>query len=83
MGIVTWVLVGIALGAIAGFIAGRKNTVLNIVVGLAGAGLAGWIATLFEIGSFSAFSILNLLISAGGAVVLLLLLTLIMRSREA
>lgn len=83
MGIVTWILVGIVLGAIASFIIGKSNVVTSVIVGLFGAGLAGWISTLFGVGTFTAFSLWNLLISIGGAAALLAVLGLILRSREA
>lgn len=83
MGIVTWVLVGLVAGFIASLVMGRNNTIANLVVGVAGAGLAGWLATWFGWGTLMAFHWINLLISIGGAIVLLALFALAQRGREA
>lgn len=74
MGIVVWLIVG----AIAGFVAGKLVTgkgmglLWDIVVGIAGAFLGGWLASLAGIGvSTGTFTVGGLVAAIVGAIVLL------------
>lgn len=72
--ILLWIIFGAFVGWIASIITGsnkRMGLLANIVVGLLGAFIGGWIASLFGIGSFSNFSLNGMLIAIGGAVLLL------------
>ncbi len=72
--ILLWLLFGAFVGWIASIITGsnrRMGLLANIVVGLLGSFIGGWVASLFGIGSFSNFSLNGLLIAIGGAVLLL------------
>ncbi|MEC9485852.1 MAG: GlsB/YeaQ/YmgE family stress response membrane protein [Candidatus Izemoplasma sp.] len=74
MYILLWIIFGAFVGWIASIITGsnkRMGLLANIVVGLLGAFIGGWIASLFGIGSFSNFSLNGMLIAIGGAVLLL------------
>lgn len=71
MGIIIWVIVGAALGLLANLVLSRDNTLGNVIAGVIGSVLAGWIATLFSIGTWNAFGWVNLLIAAAGACLLL------------
>ena len=70
----------IIFGAIVGFIASkimhsrRRGLIRNVIIGLLGSALGGWIATLFDIGSVNTFTIEGFLIATGGAVLLIWLL---------
>lgn len=79
MGILTWAVIGLALGLIFSIIAGKHNTIANLAVGLVGACAAGWIATLFGLGAIATFNIWSALIALGGAAVLLVLFRLVRR----
>ncbi len=76
MGILSWILFGALVGWIASILmkTRRRGLIRNIVVGLLGAVLGGWIASLFGFGSVSAFSIEGFGIAIGGAIVLIWLL---------
>ena len=73
-------LIWILFGAIVGWIASqimhsrRRGLIRNVIIGLLGSALGGWIATLFDIGSVNTFTIEGFLIATGGAVLLIWLL---------
>ncbi|MGM0401911.1 MAG: GlsB/YeaQ/YmgE family stress response membrane protein [Chloroflexota bacterium] len=81
MGLLTWLIVG----AIAGWLAGQVvqgsgfGLLGNIVVGVIGALLGGWLAgTLFNVpGGISGFNLSTLVIAFLGAVVALLIVGLV------
>ncbi len=73
-----WILLWIAFGALAGWIASKitgndaqMGALANIVTGLVGALIGSWIASAIGVGTYYDFSIGSLLISILGAVVLL------------
>ncbi len=85
MGIILWIIVGGIIGWIASIIMrtnAQQGVLLNIVVGIVGALLAGFLlAPLFGTGTINAndFSLPSLLISLLGAVVLLAIVNLFRR----
>lgn len=79
MGILLWILLGGLAGWIASLLTGnnrRMGLLANLVVGLLGAVIGGWVASLLGIGSVSGFDIRSLLIAIGGSVLLLTLINL-------
>jgi len=84
MWILLWLLFGAIVGWVASLITGnnaRMGILLNIVVGLVGSFIGGWIASYLGIGSFQEFSLGGFLIAIGGAVLLLLVINLFSRKR--
>ena len=85
MNFIIWLIVGGLIGWIASIIMhtnGQQGIILNIVVGIVGALLAGFIlAPLFGTGTINQgdFSLSGLLISLVGAVVLLAIVNLFRR----
>ena len=85
IGFIVWIIVGGLLGWVASLIMGtdhQQGLLLNIVVGIVGAFLAGLLlAPLFNTGTINQgdFSLSGLLISLVGAVVLLALFNLFRR----
>jgi len=75
-GLIAWLLVGLIAGAVASsLVRGRGYGCLgNIIVGLIGAVIGGFIANYFDLGSFHFFG--TLIVSIIGAVILLLILNL-------
>ena len=69
--ILLWLLFGALVGWIAGMIMGSKNTLMwNIILGIIGSLVGGFVASLFGVGSFGAdfsFNIYNIIISIAGA----------------
>lgn len=74
MGLLLWIVFGALIGWIASIITKnnrRMGAFANIIVGLLGALIGGFIAQIIGIGSYSEFSIGGILISLIGAVLLL------------
>ena len=71
--ILTWIIFGALVGWIASMIMGAKRggLIRNIIIGLIGAVLGGWIASLFNIGSVRTFTLEGFLIATAGAVILI------------
>lgn len=84
------ILVWLIAGAIVGWVAtslmhDQSNLMLNIVVGVVGAFVAGYVLTpLLHISTINQgnFSIESLLVSLGGAVILLAVVNLFLRQRR-
>jgi uncharacterized membrane protein YeaQ/YmgE (transglycosylase-associated protein family) len=86
MGIIIWLIVGGLVGWLASIIMktdGQQGILLNIVVGIIGALLAGFlISPLLGIGTInSGLSVGTFLVSLGGAIILLALINLFRRGR--
>ncbi|WP_024869215.1 MULTISPECIES: GlsB/YeaQ/YmgE family stress response membrane protein [Pseudoxanthomonas] len=81
MGIIIWLIVGGIVGWLASLIMRRdaqQGILLNIIVGIVGAVLAGWI---FGGGINEAITIRTFLFSIVGAVILLAIVNLFTRGR--
>ena len=83
---IVWIIVGAIIGWVASKImgtSGQQGLLLDIVVGIVGALLAGWFLTpLFGVGTINQadFSLPALLVSLLGAVILLAIVRLIRRA---
>ena len=81
MGILSWIVVGLIAGWLAGMVmkGGGFGLIGDIIVGVIGALLGGWIANKFlHIGAgMSGINLESILIAFGGAVVLLFVLRLL------
>ena len=83
MGIITWLVFGALVGWVASIIMKQNSemgSIANIVVGIVGAGLGGWIASLLGIGTISGFNFYSLLIALAGACLLLLVVGFVQRA---
>ena len=81
MGIIIWLIVGGIVGWLASLIMRRdaqQGILLNIVVGIVGAALAGWI---FGGGINQAITVRTFLFSIIGAVILLAIVNLFSRGK--
>jgi len=87
MNLILWLIAGAVIGWLASKIMGtnsQQGLLLDIVVGVVGAFLAGWFLTpLFGIGTINQndFSLPALLVSLLGAVILLAIVRLFRRGR--
>ena len=85
MNLIIWLVVGGIIGWIASMIMrtdGQQGIILNIVVGIVGAALGGWvISPLVGVGTINQneFSVGGLLVSLLGAIVLLAIVNLVRR----
>ncbi len=76
MGIISWIVLGAIVGAIAKLIMPGKDPggiIVTILLGIAGAFVGGYISTLVGFGSVIGINILSLVIAAGGALLILIL----------
>lgn len=87
MNFIIWIVVGGIIGWLASLVMktdAEQGMILNIVVGIVGALLGGWLlAPLFGTGTINQndFSISSLLVSFLGAVILLMVVNLLRRGR--
>ncbi len=82
MGIILWIIFGALVGWVASLIMGtdaQQGALLNIIVGVIGAVLGGWLMTFFGQGGVSGFNIYSFLVALVGAVVLIGLVKLVRR----
>ena len=73
MNIVLWLIFGALAGWLAGLIMGgeRRGWLGNILVGVLGAGLGGFVASLLGLGGVDGFNVYSLLVAVGGACLVL------------
>jgi uncharacterized membrane protein YeaQ/YmgE (transglycosylase-associated protein family) len=74
MGILTWILLGIVVGALAKWLMPGKDPggiVITMAIGIAGAVLGGFIAARLGLGGVVGFDLRSLAIAVAGAVLLL------------
>lgn len=82
MYIILWLVFGAIVGWIASIIMKRDanmGLVANIIVGLIGSALGMWLMEIFGLGRQNAFSIEGLIVSVGGAVILIVIISGIKR----
>ena len=80
-------LIWLVFGAIVGWVAslimktdGQQGLILDIVVGMIGAVLGGWIMNFFGQGGVGGFTIYSFLVALLGAVVLLAIVRMVRRA---
>lgn len=74
MEILLWIVFGGIAGWLASLIMGtdqQQGIFLNVVVGIGGAVLGGWLMSVFGAGSVSGFNLYSIIVAVIGAVVLL------------
>lgn len=80
LGIIGWIIIGIVAGWLAEKVMGRNHgLVTNLVVGVVGALIGGFIAENLLGQPVGGFNLMTLLVAFGGAVLLLFLLGLVKR----
>ncbi len=80
MGILLWIIFGGLVGWIASIIMGtdsQQGIILNIVVGIIGAFLGGWLFSIFGSVGVTGFNIYSFAIATIGSVVLIALVKLV------
>jgi len=74
MGIILWIIFGALVGWIASMVMktdGNQGAFMNIVVGVLGAVLGGWLMSFFGETGVTGFNIYSFLVALVGAIVLL------------
>ncbi|WP_054176272.1 GlsB/YeaQ/YmgE family stress response membrane protein [Citrobacter sp. CtB7.12] len=83
MGIIAWIVFGLIAGVIAKLIMpGRDGGgfILTCILGIVGAVVGGWLATMFGIGgTISSFNLHSFLVAVVGAIVVLVVYRLVRR----
>ncbi|EDW7722719.1 GlsB/YeaQ/YmgE family stress response membrane protein [Salmonella enterica] len=83
MGIIAWIVFGLIAGVIAKLLMpGRDGGgfILTYILGIVGAVVGGWLATMFGIGgSISGFNLHSFLVAVVGAIVVLVIFRLLRR----
>ena len=85
MGILSWILLGLVAGAIAKAIRpGRdpQGCFVTIIIGIIGAVIGGWIATMLGWGRVDGFNLYSILVATGGAVLALVIWAALSRRRD-
>lgn len=80
-----WIGVGAVAGLLAKFLMPGNDPggfIVTIIVGIVGGVLGGWISTEMGWGAMTGFNIKSILIAAGGAILLLIILR-VLRGRRA
>lgn len=76
MGILSWIIMGLIVGALAKFIMPGKDPggiIVTILIGIAGAFVGGYIGTFLGLGKVTGFNLASILLATGGGIVLLVL----------
>lgn len=76
MGLLSWILFGLIAGALAKLFTPGKDPggcIITPIIGIAGALLGGWIATLVGFGGISGFDLRSLVIAVLGSILLLVI----------
>jgi len=83
MSIIAWLILGLIAGFIASKIVSKQGEglVMNIVLGVVGALLGGWLFRLFGMSGVTGLNIYSLLVAVLGAVVLLFIYHGLIRRR--
>lgn len=82
MGILLWLVFGALVGWVASMIMNtdaQQGTLLNIVVGIIGAGLGGWIMGFLGYGGTSGFNLYSFLVALLGACALIAIVKMVRR----
>ena len=83
MSIVLWIVFGAIVGWLASVIMktnGQQNLLLDIIVGIVGAVLGGWIMTMLGQESASGFNFYSFVVALLGAIVLLAIVKAVRRA---
>jgi len=76
MGILSWILMGLIVGALAKLIMPGKDPggiIVTILIGIAGAFVGGFIGSILGLGTVTGFNLGSFILAVGGAVLLLIL----------
>lgn len=82
MAVLTWIILGLVAGFIASKIVDRHGAgvLYDILLGIAGALLGGWVFTLLGAAGITGFNLYSLVVAVVGSTVLLLLFHAVRRS---
>ncbi|MEO0292605.1 MAG: GlsB/YeaQ/YmgE family stress response membrane protein [candidate division WOR-3 bacterium] len=82
MGIFSWIIMGLIVGALAKLVMPGKDPggiIVTILLGIAGAFVGGFIGSRLGIGTVTGFNLTSFLLALGGAILLLIIYRAIKR----
>lgn len=84
MSVIAWILLGLVAGFIGSKIVNRtgEGVLLDIVLGIVGALVGGWLFTVFGMSGVTGFNLYSLIVAVVGAIVVLLLYHALFRGRR-
>lgn len=83
MSLLAWIVVGLIAGLLASWVVPGTNTnwLVDIIVGMIGAVIGGWVFNAFGAGGASGFNVWSIIVAFIGAVILLYIIKAIQASR--
>lgn len=84
MGILSWIVLGGIAGWLASIITKRNDRmgcITNIIAGIVGAAVGGWVFSLFGGTGVTGFNLQSLLVALVGAVIVLAIVNLVTRKK--
>jgi uncharacterized membrane protein YeaQ/YmgE (transglycosylase-associated protein family) len=80
MGIILWIILGALVGWVASKIMGtNEGLMINIVIGIVGSVIGGWIMGQFGHGGVSGFNLYSFVVALLGAIILIVVIRAIRR----
>jgi uncharacterized membrane protein YeaQ/YmgE (transglycosylase-associated protein family) len=76
MSILSWILLGLVVGAVAKYLMPGKDPgglIATVLIGIAGAMIGGWAGTRLGLGPVTGFDFASLSLATGGAIFLLII----------
>jgi uncharacterized membrane protein YeaQ/YmgE (transglycosylase-associated protein family) len=84
MGIFSWIIMGLIVGALAKFLMPGKDPggiIITILIGVAGAFIGGFVGAKIGLGSVTGFNLGSIALATGGALLLLIIYRFLKRER--
>ena len=84
MGIFSWIIMGLIVGALAKFLMPGKDPAgifVTTLIGIAGAFIGGFVGAKLGLGTVSGFNLGSIALATGGALLLLIIYRLVKRQR--
>lgn len=83
MSLLAWIVVGLIAGLLASWVVPGTNTnwLVDMLVGMAGAVIGGWLFNAFGAGGASGFNVWSILVAFIGAVILLYIIKAVQTRR--
>ncbi|UCF94070.1 MAG: GlsB/YeaQ/YmgE family stress response membrane protein [Desulfobacterales bacterium] len=84
MGIFSWIIMGLVVGALAKFLMPGKDPggfIVTTLLGIAGAFIGGLIGTKIGLGTVTGFNLGSIILATGGAMLLLIAYRMLKRTR--
>jgi uncharacterized membrane protein YeaQ/YmgE (transglycosylase-associated protein family) len=84
MGIFSWIIMGLIVGALAKFLMPGDDPggiIVTILIGIAGAFVGGFVGAKIGLGTVSGFNFGSIALATGGALLLLIIYRLVKRRR--